>query len=128
MDYYFKRTIDGPIDQVHTRTIERLKEVGFGVITEIDLEEKFKEKLGIEYKKYYILGACNPAFAHEALQMEEYLGILLPCNVIIFERDDKKTEVAVVNAVSMMKITGSDELAQVAEVVNEKMINALENI
>jgi len=128
MDYYFKKTIDGPIEEVHKRTIEALKEVGFGVITEIDLEEKFKEKLGIDYKKYYILGACNPGFAHEALQMEEYLGILLPCNVIVFERDDKKTEVAVVNAVSMMKITGSEELAEVAETVNERMINALENI
>ena len=128
MDYYFKKTIDGPIEEVHKRTIKALKDVGFGVITEIDLEEKFKEKLGIDYKKYYILGACNPGFAHEALQMEEYLGILLPCNVIVFERDDKKTEVAVVNAVSIMKITGSEELAEVAETVNERMINALENI
>lgn len=128
MDYYFKKTIDGPVKEVHDRTVEALKNVGFGVITEIDLEEKFKEKLGIDYKKYYILGACNPGFAHEALQMEEYLGILLPCNVIIFERDDMKTEVAVVNAVSMMKITGSEELAEVAETVNDRMIEALDSI
>ncbi len=128
MEYYFKRTIEGPVDEVHERTIQSLKDVGFGVITEIDLEEKFKEKLGIDYKKYYILGACNPGFAYEALKMEEYLGILLPCNVIIFEKEENKTEVAVVNAVSMMKITGSEELAAVAETVNERMIQALESI
>jgi uncharacterized protein (DUF302 family) len=128
MDYYFKRTIRGSIEEVRDRTIEALKDVGFGVITEIDLEEKFKEKLGIDYKKYYILGACNPGFAHEALQMEEYLGILLPCNVIVFEREKDKTEVAVVNAVSMMKITGSEELAVVAETVNERLLDGLKSI
>ena len=128
MDYYFKRTIDGPIADVHGKTINALKDVGFVVITEIDLEEKFKEKLGISYKKYYILGACNPGFAHEALQMEEYLGILLPCNVIIFEKEVNKVEVAVVNAAAVMKITGSEELAEVAETVNERLIQALENI
>jgi uncharacterized protein (DUF302 family) len=128
MDYYFKRTIEGPVAEVRDRTIEALKDVGFGVITEIDLEEKFKEKLGVDFKKYFILGACNPGFAHEALQMEDYLGILLPCNVIVFEREKNKTEVAVVNAVSMMKITGSEELAEVAETVNERLIQGLKSI
>ena len=128
MDYYFKRTIKGSIEEVRDRTIEALKDVGFGVITEIDLEEKFREKLGIDYKKYYILGACNPGFAHEALQMEEYLGILLPCNVIVFEKENNETEVAVVNAVSMMKITGSDEIAEVAEKVNERLLQGLKSI
>ena len=128
MDYYFKRTIEGPVEEVLDKTIASLKEVGFGVITEIDLEEKFREKLGIDYKKYYILGACNPGFAHEALQMEEYLGILLPCNVIVFENGKNKTEVAVVNAVSMMKITGSEELAAVAETVNERLLQGLKSI
>ncbi|MEA3477606.1 MAG: DUF302 domain-containing protein [Bacteroidota bacterium] len=128
MDYYFNKTINAPIKEVYDRTIEALKDVGFGVITEIDMKEKFKEKLGIDYKKYYILGACNPGIAHEALQMEEYLGILLPCNVIVFEREDRKSEVACVNAVSIMRITGSEELAEVAETVNDKLIQALESM
>jgi uncharacterized protein (DUF302 family) len=128
MDYYFKRTIEGPVAEVRDKTIEALKDAGFGVITEIDLGEKFKEKLGIDYKKYFILGACNPGFAHEALQMEEYLGILLPCNVIVFEKEKDKTEVAVVNAVSVMKITGSEELAEVAETVNERLLEGLKSI
>ena len=125
MSYYFSKTIEGSFASVRESVIESLKDVGFGVITEINMKEKFKEKLGVDFKDYVILGACNPGFAYEAVQMEEELGVLLPCNVVLIGKDDGRVQVAAVDAAKMMSVTGSPKLEEVAARVNDRMKKAL---
>jgi len=125
MSYYFSKTFDGSFAAAHKKVIENLKEVGFGVITEINMKEKFKEKLGVDFKDYVILGACNPGFAYEAVQMEEELGVLLPCNVVLIGKDDGRVQVAAIDAAKMMSVVGNPKLEEVASTVNEKLKKAL---
>ena len=101
MNYYIAKTIDGPFEQAIANVTERLKAQGFGVLTDIDVQGTLKAKIGAEIPKYRILGACNPSFAHEALKLEDKLGVLLPCNVIVRETADGKVEVASVDALGV---------------------------
>ena len=128
MSYYLSKNIQGDFDEIKASLVENLKDVGFGVITEIDMKEKLKEKLDIDFKKYVILGACNPGFAYEAVQMEEELGVLLPCNVILIDNEDGSVKVAAIDAQKMMSIVGNEELENVAGMVNERLKQALDNI
>ena len=128
MSYYLSKNIQGDFDKIKVNLVENLKDVGFGVITEIDMKEKLKEKLEIDFKKYVILGACNPGFAYEAIQMEEELGVLLPCNVILIDNEDGSVKVAAIDAQKMMSIVGNEELENVAGMVNERLKQALDNI
>lgn len=125
MEYYFKKTLKKNLRDTREKLNEALQKEGFGIISEINLHEKFKEKLDIDRRPYYILGACNPQFAHEALSLDEYLGLLLPCNVILFENQDGSTEIAIINAVTMMKIAGNKKLELLAEEVNKHLISAI---
>jgi uncharacterized protein (DUF302 family) len=128
MAYYISKIVEAGFYETLEKVVENLKDVGFGVITEINLQKKLKEKLDVDYKKYVILGACNPGFAYEAVQMEEELGVLLPCNVVVIEKEGGKVQVAAIDAAKMMSIVGNPELEAVAGVVNDRMRQALVNL
>ncbi len=128
MPYYIATTVTAPFDRVLADVIDRLKSQGFGVLTDIDVQSTLKNKIGADIPKYRILGACNPGFAHEALKIEDKLGVLLPCNVIVRETNDGRVEVASVDPVVAMERTGNPALAKTAEEVRgwlSKVIDAL---
>lgn len=128
MSYYIARTIDAPFEQAVARVIDRLKAEGFGVLTDIDLQATLKAKIGAQLPKYRILGACNPALAHEALQIEDKLGVMLPCNVIVRETADGKVEVASVDPVAAMERTGNPALAAPAQEVRRRLSRAVDGL
>lgn len=117
MSYYIAKTVDQPFDAVVAELTARLKEQGFGLLTDIDVQSTLKSKVGAEIGKYRILGACNPRFAHEALKIEDKLGVLLPCNLIVRETPDRKVEVASVDPVAAMERTGNPALRSTAREV-----------
>src|SRR5262249_11947204 len=119
MSYYIAKTVNGPFDDVIAEITARLKEQGFGVLTDIDVQSTLKAKIGVDMARYRILGACNPRFAHEALQIEDKLGVLLPCNVIVRETPDRKIEVASVDPVAAMERTDNPALRSTAEEVRQ---------
>jgi uncharacterized protein (DUF302 family) len=125
--YGYRRETSLPFDDAVQRTIEKLKDGGFGVLTKIDLKEKFREKLGVDFRNYVILGACNPAIAHESLQEELDLGLLLPCNVIVYEKEGGSV-VAAIDAKSMLSVTGNESLEDSAERINEKLVRAIDAV
>jgi uncharacterized protein (DUF302 family) len=126
MSYYIARKVDAAFDEVVQRVIAALKEEGFGVLTDIDVQATLKAKLGADMPPYRILGACNPSFAHQALQIEDKLGVLLPCNVIVRDAGDGQTEVAAIDPVTSMDRTGNPRLAAVAEEVRVRLRRAVE--
>lgn len=128
MSYYLARTIPLEFDMVVTRTIDALALEGFGVLTDIDVRETLKKKIGADMKGYRILGACNPQIAHHGLQLEDKLGVLLPCNVIVREVDSARTEVAAIDPVSSMQRTGNARLEGVALEVRARLQRALDAI
>jgi uncharacterized protein (DUF302 family) len=128
MEYYFSKKTDFAFEEAILKITEELMKEGFGVLTRIDMDKKFKEKLNIDFKKYSILGACNPTFAYKALQIEDKIGIMLPCNVIIQEIDDFKTEVAIVNPEVAMQPVNNLTLEPLAQEVKIKLERALGNI
>jgi uncharacterized protein (DUF302 family) len=125
MSYYIAKTVDGPFDKVIADVTERLKAQGFGLLTDIDVQATLKAKIGADMPKYRILGACNPGFAHEALKLEDKLGVLLPCNVIVRETQDRKVEVASVDPVVAMERTGNSALAGTAQEVRRRLSMAV---
>lgn len=122
--YGFFRTMDLPVPEAIERVKETLMAEGFGVLSEINIADKFKEKLGVEFREYVILGACNPPIAHQALQEELALGLLLPCNVVVYEENGQSV-VAAIDAVKMMSIVGNPKLEAAATAVNEKLQRAM---
>jgi uncharacterized protein (DUF302 family) len=128
MSYYIAKTVNGPFDAVVAEVIEGLKAEGFGVLTDIDVQATLKSKLGADMPRYRILGACNPRFAHEALNREDKLGVLLPCNVIVRETADQRVEVASVDPVVAMERTGNRELESTAREVRQRLSNVVEGI
>ena len=128
MSYHISKTVKGDFKETLARVTENLKDVGFGVITEIDMKEKLKEKLDVDFKNYFILGACNPGFAYEAVQMEEELGVLLPCNVVVIDNEDGYVKVSAIDAQKMMSVVGNADLDAVAVTVNEKLRQAIESL
>lgn len=128
MSYYIARTLDRPFDDVVAEVISRLKEQGFGVLTEIDVQGTIKAKIGAEMGRYRILGACNPRFAYEALKIEDKLGVMLPCNVIVRETPDGRVEVASIDPVAAMERTGNASLGPTAEKVRQLLANALSRL
>lgn len=128
MSYYFSKTLDVPFEEAIEKTTEALKEEGFGVLTEIDIKSTLKEKLDVDFKKYQILGACNPPLAHKALQAEDHIGLMLPCNVIVQEHDNGKVEVAAVDPVASMQAIDNDNLGEVAQKVRGLLKKVIENL
>jgi uncharacterized protein (DUF302 family) len=117
MEYYFSKTFDEAIKI----TTEALKSESFGVVSEIRMHEKLKEKLDIDFKKYTILGACNPSFAYKALQAEDKIGTMLPCNVLVIEQAENEIEVAAVNPIASMQAITNPALGDVAQQVTDKL-------
>jgi len=127
ISYGFSKTVENPFKEVLEKAKDELQKEGFGILTTIDVKEKFKEKLGIEFKEYIILGACNPPSAFKAIESEENIGLMLPCNVIVYERDDK-TVVSVIKPTVAMQMIGNRALSQVAENIERKLKNVFESI
>lgn len=121
MSYYFSRTLELGFDDAIRRTSEVLKQEGFGIITEIDLRDAFKKKINVDFRNYRILGACNPKLAHEALQIEDKIGTMLPCNVVVQDVGDGRTEVAAINPAASMQAIDNPSLKQAALRVQEKL-------
>jgi uncharacterized protein (DUF302 family) len=126
MEYYFSATINASFDEAVNKTVEALKTEGFGVISEINLHEKLKEKLNVDFKKYRILGACNPSLAYEALKAEDKIGTMLPCNVLVIEQAPGEIEVAAVNPVASMQAIENPGLAGTAGLVTGKLQKVVE--
>jgi len=128
MSYYFSKTVKSSFEEAIIRTTEALKKEGFGVLTEIKIHEKLKEKLGVEFNRYVILGACNPAFAYKALQAENKIGTMLPCNVIVQDLGNGDIEIAAVNPIESMKAIRNEELGSVAAQVTEMLKRVVESL
>ena len=128
MSYYFNKTISGNFDDVITKVTDELKKEGFGILTEIDVKETLKKKLDVDFKKYKILGACNPPFAYEALKAEDKIGTMLPCNVIVIEQAPGQIEVAAVDPISSMQAVGNPNLGKVASEVQSKLRKVVESL
>ena len=128
MAYYFSKTLPVGFDEAVRRTTEALKQQDFGIITEIDVKETFKKKLGIDFRNYRNLGACNPTLAHEALNLEDKIGTMLPCNVVVQDAPDGATEIAAIDPVASMLAIENPLLKQAAERVRERLEKVIANL
>ncbi len=128
MKYYFSKTLKMPFDEGVNKVTEELKKEGFGIITEIDVKETLKKKLGLDFRKYRILGACNPAFAHKALEYEDKIGTMLPCNVVVQEISGGQIEVAAIDPVASMQAVENPKLREVAGQVGSLLRKIIENL
>jgi uncharacterized protein (DUF302 family) len=128
MSYYMARTIPLSFKEALARAEEALKEEGFGVISRIDISETLKKKIGVDFRPYTILGACNPALAYEALQLEDKVGTMLPCNVVVQQLGPNETEVAAIDPVASMQAIDNSELKKAAAIVREKLANFIERL
>jgi len=128
MSYYFNKTVDMTFDEAIERVTEELKKEGFGVLTEIDVTAALKKKINVDFRKYRILGACNPSFAYKALLTEDKIGTMLPCNVIVQEKEDGKIEVVAVDPVASMQAIKNKNLGEIATTVQSKLKQVIENL
>ncbi len=126
--YAFTRILSTSYEDAISKMREALKEEGFGVLTEIDVKETLQKKLGVDFRKYVILGACNPPYAHRTLQTDLDVGLLLPCNVIVYETDDQKAYVSAINPVSALQVIKNRELRKIAEEVSEKLKRVVDKV
>jgi uncharacterized protein (DUF302 family) len=121
VSYHHSRVLDVPFEDAVERVVAVLKAQGFGILTDIDVQKTLREKLGVDFRRYRILGACNPALAHRALQLENKIGTMLPCNVIVQERADHTVEVSAVDPKASMQAVGNAALLEVASTVQAKL-------
>lgn len=128
MDYYFSKVLNITFEEAIPVVKEELKKQGFGVLTEIDVKETLKKKLNIDFRNYKILGACNPPFAYQALQKEDKIGLMLPCNVILQEHAKGKIEVSVIDPIASMQSIENPDLMDVAEQVQAKLKSVIDNL
>ncbi len=122
--YGFSKEVDAPFERAVTQVAESLKEHGFGILTQIDVRQKFKEKLGIDFQKYVILGACDPAHAHQVILAEPDIGLMLPCNVIVYEKDGK-TIVSSIKPTIAMQAVGNPQLKEIAQAVEARLAEVI---
>ncbi len=127
MHYGFSKTVDLSFEDTINKVTEELKKEGFGILTTIDIKETLKNKIDVDFKKYTILGACNPPLAHKALLAEEEIGLLLPCNVIVYEKEGKSA-VSVFDPSLMSKVVENEKMNPIAEEVKEKLQRVFNNI
>lgn len=125
MKYYMEKILTAPFDRALERVKEELKKEGFGVLTEIDVRDTMKKKLDVDFRNYRILGACNPPFAWQALQAEDRIGLLLPCNIIVQETADGRVEAAAIDPSASMEIVGNPRLAGIADQVRARLTKVI---
>ncbi len=128
MNYYYARKIDGSFEDIIGKIKNGLKEEGFGVLSDVNVKELFKSKLDINFRKYRILGACNPVFSHKALLAEERVGTMLPCNIIVQETADGLVEVSAVDPVASMLAIDNDPLKVIAAQIGEKLVKVVDTL
>ena len=128
MSYYFSKITELGYDDAIARTKEELKKEGFGVLTEIDVKSTLKQKIDVDFPRYIILGACNPQFAHKALISEQHIGAMLPCNVVVRENGEGRTEVFAVDPIASMSAVENADLGSIAREVRQKLENVIDNI
>ena len=128
MKYYFEKTTDYAFDEAIEKVTEELKKEGFGILTEVDVQATLKKKLDVDYRKYRILGACNPPFAYKALQAELNIGTMLPCNVVVMETDNGKVQVVAVDPKASMMAVENEALGAVAEQIQQKLKTVINNL
>lgn len=128
MSYYFSKTLQKTYEEAHPYVEERLKKFGFGIVTELEMHKKFKEKLNIEFRPYKILGACSPKHAFEAVSAEEHIGLMLPCNVVIQEKGNNETEVSVIDPIASMMAVKNPALANTAADIRQKLKEFTESL
>jgi len=128
MKYYINKIINQSFEEVIPKVTEALKSEGFGVLTEIDVKETLKNKIDVDFRKYIILGACNPSFAHQALQKEDKVGTMLPCNVIVQEKENGNVEVAAVDPMASMMAIENDDLRDIANEVKALLTRVIESL
>jgi len=128
MNYYMTKFVDFTYEEAIVRVTDELKKEGFGILTEIDVKEKFKEKIGVDFRKYIILGACNPPFAYQALEAEDKIGVLLPCNVVVQETEEGAVEVSAMNplvAMSMIENTAVETVSQKVHAALQRVLDQM---
>jgi uncharacterized protein (DUF302 family) len=128
MNYHITKAVDYSFDEAIDKVTAELKKEGFGVLTEIDVKDTLKQKLDVDYKKYRILGACNPEFAYQALQAEDKIGTMLPCNVIVEEQEDGGIEISAVNPQASMQAVDNANLDDIASKVNERLQKIIDSL
>lgn len=128
MEYYFCKTVNFDFDEAVSRVTEELKKEGFGILTEIDVQSTLKKKINVDFRRYVILGACNPPFAYEAFQAEDKIGLMLPCNIIVQELEKGGVEVAAVNPIASMAAVKNEKLEGVALTVERKLKEVIERV
>ena len=129
MSYYFNKILSsGSFEEAIQRVSDELQKEGFAVITEIDVTKIFKEKINVDFKKYRILGACNPHFAHQALLSEDKVGLFLPCNIVVQENENGQIEIAAVDPIASMMSVENDNLEEFGLTVREKMMQIIDNL
>ncbi len=127
MPYYFSKTIHTDFGEAVSRVTESLQKEGFGILTQIDVSDTLKKKLDVEFRNYRILGACNPPFAYQALQAEDKVGTMLPCNVIVQEITKGEIEIAAVDPIASMQAINNPELQKIAQTIGEKLKSVIQN-
>lgn len=128
MTYYFSKIVESDFDAAVRRAKAALEREGFGILTEIDVKATLKKKLDVDFHPYLILGACNPKLAHQALQHEDKIGTMLPCNVIVQQLDGGKVEIAAVDPVASMQAVGNPQLGEVAGNVRQRLKDVVESL
>ena len=128
MSYYFNKTVSGNFDETIEKVTEELKKEGFGVLTEIDIKATLKKKLDVDFYNYKILGACNAPYAYKALQAEDKIGTMLPCNVIVQEREKGTIEVSAVDPAASMQAIPNETLGEIANVIRRNLQNVISNL
>lgn len=128
MSYYYSRVVTGVFEEVITNVIAALKTEGFGVLTQIDVTQTLKDKINVDFHKYRILGACNPPFAYKALQAEDKIGTMLPCNVIVQEKSDGSIEVASINPMTSMQTVNNLVLESIAAEIQNKLHKVIDSL
>jgi uncharacterized protein (DUF302 family) len=125
MEYYFSTILNKGFEEAIISVTEALKTEGFGIVSTIDMQARLKEKLGVDFRKYTILGACNPAFAYKTLLAEEKIGVMLPCNIVVIDKENGTTEVAAVHPMASMMAVQNPELEPLAKEVTKKLENVI---
>jgi len=128
MKYYINKKINSEFENAIEKVTEALKTEGFGVLSEINIHDKLKEKLNVDFRKYRILGACNPSFAYKALQKEDKIGLLLPCNVIIQDLGNNEIEIAAIDPVASMMAVEKQDITGIAGEIKEKLIRVIDSL